>query len=93
MIDADHTYPGVSADFRNYRRFVREGGLIVFHDILIHPHFAVGVAQLWQEIKDKWPSREIISEPLTWGGIGVLTNTAEPLPPPPPVRVSRRGGS
>ncbi len=91
FIDTDHTYRGVSADFANYRGLVREGGLVVFHDILIHPHFAVGVSQLWEEIRDRWPSREIISEPLSWGGIGVLTYSAEPLPRPGRVRVRRSG--
>ncbi len=92
FIDADHTYAGVAADFRNFRPFVREGGLVVFHDILIHPQFAVGVSQLWEEIKDLWPSTELIAPPLTWGGIGVLTNTGEPARRQP-VRVTRRGRS
>lgn len=89
FIDADHTYQGVSADFANYRPLVRDGGLVVFHDVLIHPHFAVGVSRLWEEIKTRWPSREIISEPLSWGGIGVLTYSAEPLPRPGRTRVRR----
>jgi predicted O-methyltransferase YrrM len=34
FIDADHRYEGVKRDFLNYRQFVREGGIIVFHDIV-----------------------------------------------------------
>jgi predicted O-methyltransferase YrrM len=32
FIDADHSYKGVSSDWRNWSPFVRKGGLIVFHD-------------------------------------------------------------
>lgn len=32
FIDADHSYKGVSEDWRNWRPFVRKGGIIVFHD-------------------------------------------------------------
>jgi predicted O-methyltransferase YrrM len=34
LIDADHSYAAVKQDFLHYRRFVREGGLIAFHDIV-----------------------------------------------------------
>jgi Methyltransferase domain len=88
FIDADHTYAGVAADFRNFRPLTRTGGLVVFHDILIHPQFAVGVSQLWEEIKYSWPTTELIAQPLTWGGIGVLTNTGAPKRREP-VRVRR----
>jgi len=33
FIDGDHREAGVKADYRNYRPFVRKGGLIAFHDI------------------------------------------------------------
>jgi predicted O-methyltransferase YrrM len=32
FIDADHSYAAVAADFRNWSPFVREGGIIAFHD-------------------------------------------------------------
>lgn len=35
FIDADHTYEGVSADWRNWSPFVRKGGLIAFHDYYV----------------------------------------------------------
>ena len=34
FIDADHGYAGVRQDFMHYRHFVREGGIIAFHDIV-----------------------------------------------------------
>jgi predicted O-methyltransferase YrrM len=34
LIDADHSYEGAKADFLQYRHFVREGGIIAFHDIV-----------------------------------------------------------
>jgi predicted O-methyltransferase YrrM len=34
FIDADHSYAGVKQDFMNYRQFVRDGGIVAFHDIV-----------------------------------------------------------
>jgi hypothetical protein len=55
LIDGDHTYEGVKADWENYRHM---GRIIAFHDIVgidqtekVHGR-AVEVPRLWQEIKD-----------------------------------------
>jgi len=32
FIDADHSYKGVSDDWKNWNRYVRKGGIIAFHD-------------------------------------------------------------
>jgi predicted O-methyltransferase YrrM len=32
FIDADHSFKGVSADWKNWSPFVRKGGIVVFHD-------------------------------------------------------------
>ena len=32
FIDADHSYKGVSEDWKNWNRFVKKGGVIAFHD-------------------------------------------------------------
>lgn len=90
FIDADHTYAGVASDYHGYRPLVRPGGLIVFHDIVPHPHIpSVGVRDLWTEITEHWPSTEIITDrEEPWGGIGILVNS--PLPVPEPVRVPAR---
>jgi predicted O-methyltransferase YrrM len=34
LIDADHSYAGVKQDFLRYRHYVRDGGIIAFHDIV-----------------------------------------------------------
>lgn len=34
FIDADHSYAGSKQDFMQYRHFVRDGGIIAFHDIV-----------------------------------------------------------
>ena len=34
FIDADHSYAGSKQDFMHYRHFVRDGGIIAFHDIV-----------------------------------------------------------
>jgi len=82
FIDGDHTYEGVSRDFFHYKRFVRDGGLIVFHDIV--PDYLtrygkptmrwVGdVPQFWQKIKNYYPHWEFIQNPDQDGlGIGVI---------------------
>jgi cephalosporin hydroxylase len=75
FIDGDHTYEGVKADFEKYLHLVKKGGLIAFHDILdTEEHRAQNcyVAKLWEEIKQQYEHKEFVSQPLNWGGIGVL---------------------
>ncbi len=76
LIDGDHTYEAVKADWDNYSRMVEPGGIVCFHDIL--PRHSYGVAELWAEIKTKVGRQtvEIVetSDPddPRWGGIGVV---------------------
>ena len=35
FIDADHSYKGVSGDWKNWSPFVRKGGIIAFHDYYV----------------------------------------------------------
>ena len=73
LIDGDHRYNGVFADYLNY------GGakIVAFHDIsgegLMCGENPVEVPRFWNEIKDKFPHEEIIrpsdDRPM---GIGVL---------------------
>jgi predicted O-methyltransferase YrrM len=74
FIDGDHTYKGVKQDFELYSPLVRKGGLIVFHDIAYHPpKTGVEVYRFWNEIKQKFPSQEIIKDPnQEWAGIGII---------------------
>jgi predicted O-methyltransferase YrrM len=82
MIDGDHTYDGVKQDFEDYAPFVRDGGLIVFHDILHHPKVpACQVDRFWQEIRARYHHVEYCQPRHDagwgqWGGIGVLRWTA-----------------
>ncbi len=72
FIDCDHTYEGVKLDFFMYKSFVREGGLIAFHDIKesqLHSNQNCYVSQLWQELGGE--KMEIRAEG-EWGGIGVI---------------------
>ena len=82
FIDGDHRYAGVKKDFLAYRDFVREGGLIMFHDI-VPDHFSRfgkctgsyvgGVPLLWSELKCYYPHQEFIEDPLQDGkGIGII---------------------
>ena len=78
FIDGDHRYEGIKQDFECYRKFVRNGGLILLHDIVEDNGrgraWAGGVPKLWQEVRSKFPHQEFICEHDQSGfGIGVLT--------------------
>lgn len=76
FIDGDHRYEGVKYDFETYRRYVRPGGLVAFHDILgAHPkRQELGVKVLWEELKAKYPRRAEYVQDYKRGyaGIGVI---------------------
>jgi predicted O-methyltransferase YrrM len=83
FIDADHSYDGVKKDFELYLPLVRPGGLVAFHDI-IPDHFSryaqktrsnTGeVHRLWEELKGRRPTREIVEDLDQDGfGLGLLT--------------------
>ncbi len=71
FIDGDHTLDGVKSDYEMYSPLVRDGGIVGFHDILTHPNMPyVAVDILWRQLTGLM--EEIITDPPTWGGIGVL---------------------
>lgn len=71
IIDGDHTYEGVSDDFRMYGKLCK--GIVVFHDVCHHEDPEVGVEKFYNELKSMYRSVEYISpNDETWGGIGVL---------------------
>jgi len=72
FIDGDHSYEGVRADYAMYSHLVRPGGLIAFHDIVLHSSQSVGVSRLWDEIKDDMAIEIIDPSDPPWAGIGVL---------------------
>lgn len=71
LIDGDHSYPGVLADWEHYGPMVRPGGIVCFHDIMGEP--VENVPRLWHEIKTAPGSQtvEIMGE-LDCRGIGVV---------------------
>lgn len=79
FIDGDHTYSGVKKDFHLYSPFVRNRGLIGFHDILPHNKVrSCEVSQFWREVRlsfDHWEFADPHDHRSwgRWGGIGVLS--------------------
>jgi hypothetical protein len=76
FIDGDHTYAGVKKDFAMYSPFVKDDGIIIFHDILENANDPdCQVDKFWQELVQKKISREFInSESQGWAGIGIIFN-------------------
>ena len=78
FIDGDHTYEGIKKDFEMYSPLVKNGGYIVFHDIVDHSQSnpACRVKQFWDELRTTiYPMGEfweIIDPDKGWAGIGVM---------------------
>lgn len=77
-IDGNHHYVWAKADYENYRGLVRDGGAIIFHDILMTKGDG-GVKRFWQEISANHKSVSITTSPKpngsrgkTSGGIGII---------------------
>jgi predicted O-methyltransferase YrrM len=91
FIDGDHTLSGVARDFRLYRAFVRDGGLIAFHDIVEDSFTRTGVRTdhwtgevpiFWRMLKERYVTHEFIADPSQDGlGIGVLRYDRTVRPP------------
>jgi len=64
FIDGDHSYEGVKKDLELYNQFLSPTGIILFHDIIHsewHTNMNCGVPELWDELKNKYNTHEIIS--------------------------------
>jgi len=82
FIDGDHSYTGALRDFLLYRRFVRPGGVIAFHDIVPDActrdgvrsaGYAGDVPRVWSEVSTSYRCDEFIDDPHQDGaGIGAL---------------------
>ena len=78
FIDGDHTYEGIKDDFFIYEKYVKSGGLILFHDIVnseMHLRLGCTVWKFWEEAKKNYQKGGFFSEIITtteWGGIGVI---------------------
>ena len=98
LIDGDHGWRGVRQDFLNYRQFVRDDGLIAFHDIceVTDPDsgsWTGDVPAFWKLVRTVYPAQEFIATPGQQGlGIGVIRYDpavsispilAAETPPPP----------
>ena len=69
FIDGDHTYEGVRKDFEMYKKLIKNGGFIAFHDT----EYAEGVSRFWSEIKGQYENKwEFISDKGPRYGIGLL---------------------
>jgi len=77
FLDGQHQAAVVRSDLRTYAPCVRDGGIVAFHDIALHPGLReVRVHELWWELRARFPdfTEEILESPdQTWGGIGLLT--------------------
>jgi len=74
-IDGDHHYDAVKQDYLDYKEFVCDNGIIVFHDIKQTwwtDSIEIQVPILWNEIKDKYKFDEIINNENDCYGIGLL---------------------
>lgn len=63
FIDGDHTFEGVQKDFNNYKKFLRSGSLVGFHDIIdsdFHRNNNCYVSTFWNSIKEKYQYKEFI---------------------------------
>jgi predicted O-methyltransferase YrrM len=82
FIDGDHSFKGVSGDFTLYSPFVKEGGLIMFHDIVPDHATRFGrdginrtgdVPAFWRALKPHFPHREFVRDPEQDGlGLGII---------------------
>jgi predicted O-methyltransferase YrrM len=71
FIDGDHTYEGVKRDWEMYSPLVRQGGLVVFHDVAGN-YEDTQVKRFWDSIKTSYEHREYMVHPKGLYGIGVL---------------------
>lgn len=54
FIDGDHTYDAVKLDFETYLPFVRKGGIIAFHDVIVRDNPDIEVGRFWNEIRHNY---------------------------------------
>lgn len=68
FIDGDHTYEGVTNDLKNYAPLVKDGGVIIMHDVLYAGH--PGVRQAADEFVAAHGYEFEIAK--SWTGLGTI---------------------
>jgi len=71
LIDGDHSYEGVKADYERFEPFVKEGGIILMHDVLWFHKGAIKF--FWDEVK--YPKSVL---PLSKSGLGIIYKKTPP---------------
>ena len=80
FVDGDHTKQGVTNDFNNFLPYMRDGGIIGFHDIVpdskmrngIESSADVGqVPEFWSELKEHYSNTLELIEDLEQDGYGI----------------------
>lgn len=71
LIDGDHTYEGVAADWRNFGPM---GRLVAFHDLMGDKSASIGPRRLFNELKQSY-RHQVISCDAGSRGIGVIWRT------------------
>jgi len=75
-LDGCHSYGAARHDYETWADSVREGGVVLFHDIAVRdPDRGYGVYRLWEELKARFPTAEFAHS----FGLGVLF-TSDPPP-------------
>jgi predicted O-methyltransferase YrrM len=81
FLDGDHSYDGVRRDFEMYAPLVSSGGIVAFHDIVVHqPETRCEVKKFWNEIKQRYRHHEIIADwkpapaPVALTGVSMETS-------------------
>lgn len=72
FIDGGHRYDNVMADYSKYVNLVKEGGIVVFHDILYSSN-ECQVKLLWEDLKRNYDYVELNCGPGSTG-YGILFN-------------------
>jgi Methyltransferase domain len=74
-LDGCHTYEAARHDYETWSDAVREGGVILFHDVAVRdPGRGFGVYRLWEELKGRFPTAEFAHS----FGLGVLFPSGAP---------------
>lgn len=65
FIDGAGSRDAKMADFKNYSQYLSENGIVAVHDICERPDSPrSGGDEFWQEIKQKYETREIVGPPI-----------------------------